>query len=243
MMKKIRQNSLKNKIPYNEPKTPEHYKNFAEKKSLQLCGDIPTPKKGFPFNLYGKNGFSTTTNENSSKIIPQFPNKDKHIEKSIESKQKIMSQLSKINITNKKSLSESKDKENISNCINTSNIVSNETRSKNKVNLHVLEDYEKNNYQSENFKTPFKILKTNFSSNIITPKSVGTTVSTRNPFAVGETDQSKVLNILNGNNNIPISINNLKLFSNQNYQTAKFSSKSLSYVRGYSANTNQGIIR
>ena len=244
MMKKIRQNSLKSKTPYNEPKSPDQYKKFAEKKSLQLYSDIPTPKKNFPNNFNTKNGFSTTTNENASKIIPAFP-KDKQNEKSIERKQKIMTSLSKINITNKKSLSHSKEKDMISNSTNTSAIISNEAKSKSKINLQVLEEYEKNNYQSEIVKTPNKMQKTKFSSNFTTPKNTtaNSNVSTRNIFATAETDQAKVLNILNGHNNIPISINNLKLYSNQNFQTAKYSSKSLSYVRGYSANTNQGIIR
>ena len=51
-----------------------------------------------------------------------------------------------------------------------------------------------------------------------------------------------VADLLGAQNNVPISINNLNVHF-QNYESPKCSVKSLTTVKAYSANTNQGIIR
>jgi hypothetical protein len=55
-------------------------------------------------------------------------------------------------------------------------------------------------------------------------------------------DMINISTLLSQNNNIPISLANLKQQFDQ-YEPAKHSLKSLQNIRSYSANTHQGIIR
>lgn len=94
--------------------------------------------------------------------------------------------------------------------------------------------------KSDSDKTPKKNQTNPLFSNFLSPMKIIKSISNRSPL-FAESDKSKLFSFLNSNS-VPISINNLKLF-NSIFQTAKYSSKSLAYVKAYSANTNQGIVR
>jgi hypothetical protein len=51
-----------------------------------------------------------------------------------------------------------------------------------------------------------------------------------------------VMSLLGNANNIPISVKNLNA-SIPNYDSSKYSVKSMSVIKAYAANTHQGIIR
>lgn len=232
MLKNIKTNSYKAKAEVI-PKSPEQTLKLKEKKSLTITSVATTPKPQTATNkLLTQNSYSTNSmTEAKFRLTPKGNPTQKISEKRVD-KFKTCQIPTTTGPLIKKSLSQSKEtKPSIS-------IPAQNSPKKTKVTLQ-LTDEDKNLINSiDVMKTPKKPMMGNFS----TPKACSSAVTNRYAFSP-EADHSKVLNILNPNNNISISTNNLKLYTNQNYQNAKFSSKSMSYVKAYSANTNQGIIR
>ena len=80
-----------------------------------------------------------------------------------------------------------------------------------------------------------------------TPTLTVNLVDKKNYYSEGSVSNNKsyplnIMSLLSSNNNSPISISNLDA-EFPNYTNSKYSVKSCKYIRGYSANTNQGIIR
>jgi hypothetical protein len=193
---------------------------------------ISTPKiQQSVNNNFNRNFNSTHINEN--KIKKSQKNLQTEKEKSPENNLKIISP-NPYRVCMKKSQSNAKENKKLfSNALK-------ESVDKQKTPNYIT-DEEKNFLQkSESIKTPKKLQTKPLLSNFPSPIKITKCISNRSPlFPEGE--KSKLFSFININT-VPISVNNLKLY-NSNYHAAKFSSKSLPYVKAYSANTNQGIVR
>lgn len=77
----------------------------------------------------------------------------------------------------------------------------------------------------------------------ITTNIPNTTKNSSNPLATSlKNEPISILSLLGSQNYVPLDINNLNLIFNK-YDEPKVSSKNLTDIRAYAANTNQGIVR
>ena len=244
LLKNMRHNSSKNKSRMDEgmPCSPSNSNKLKEKNSLTLSSVIANPKPQITVNNNQqlKNAYSTNTVENKLRIAPKGNGPIKTNEKSADYKGKIGPSLSHNNMLTKKSQSQSQNKE-VKPVLQIGGGKESPQKAS-RVNLQLTEEDKNYITNIDVVRTPKKLNTTNFISNYTTPKNNSNAVTNRFAFSP-ESDHNKVLNILNPNNHITISVNNLKSHNNQNFQNAKYSSKSLAFVKAYSANTNQGIIR
>ena len=245
LLKNVRQNSSKekSKIDINVPRSPYNPNRTTPKKSLTINSVLATPKlHSNNSNSQSKQPYNTNAADSKIRTTPKGQKVLLTTEKKTEIKPKMVSSGSNNNMLAKKSQSQTKEtKPPISN-----QVLFKESVSKGKPTaLHLTEEEKSYLSNLDCMKTPKKIVTNtnNFMSSFTTPKNNhSNAVTNRNAFSP-DADHNKVLNLLSPNNNIAISVHNLKLYNSQNYQTSKYSNKSLAYVKAYSANTNQGIIR
>ena len=181
------------------------------------------------------NSLSSNATKNKIKMSQKLLPSHKENESSPQKNGKLITSLSNNNMFNKKAQINTKDIKSYS------STTVKESSEDQKINF-VLNQEESNYFSNiDSIRTPKKLHTTNYNSYYTSPKGVNKSLTNRYVLSP-ESEHTKLLNFLNSNNAL-ISPNNLKVYCAPNYQNAKFSTKSLSYIKAYSTNTNQGIIR
>lgn len=113
------------------------------------------------------------------------------------------------------------------------------------LNLNVNNNYNVNNngiFNSFNSNINTKLSPYSTRNNSITPSTLVNLAKKENETDSNGVEVINVMSLLGTQNSVPITLKNLNA-NIPNYETSKYSLKSMSVIKAYAANTHQGIIR